>query len=128
MKNEELRPLIQAGDVGSLILAENMFAGSTPQSAVNVKRNNEWQRVAVGKPRPGIPLIYGRDIIHGHVTMWPIPLGMAATWAPDLLETSASLIAEQATSVGVRWAFAPMVDISRDPHPLQLQEHRQTTG
>ena len=62
------------------------------------------------------------DFIHGHATMWPIPLGMAATWDADLLEASASLIAEQATSVGVRWAFAPMVDISRDPRWGRIAE------
>ena len=121
-KDEVIRSLIQAGDLGSLLLAESMFAGSTPQPAVNVRRNNEWQRVAVEQTRLGIPLIYGRDIIHGHATMWPIPLGMAATWDPDLLEASASLIAEQATSVGVRWAFAPMVDISRDPRWGRIAE------
>ena len=120
--DRELNDRIKAGGIGSLIMADSMFAGNGPQSSVNLEKNNDRQRMAMEKTRLGIPILYGRDVIHGHVTVWPVPLGTACTWDPDLAESSASLIAEQATSLGIKWAFAPMVDISRDPRWGRIAE------
>lgn len=76
---------------------------------------NELQRIAVEESRLGIPLLIGRDIIHGFNTIFPIPLGMAATWNESLIEECCRVAAQEASAVGVNWTYAPMVDISRDP-------------
>lgn len=73
------------------------------------------QELAVNQSRLKIPLMFGSDVIHGHKTTFPIPLGMAATWDTDLIEQSARIAAEEATADGLNWVFSPMVDISRDP-------------
>lgn len=73
------------------------------------------QRIARKESRLGIPLLFGRDVIHGYRTVFPIPLGQAASWDPDLIREAARIAAREATSEGVRWTFAPMLDITRDP-------------
>jgi beta-glucosidase len=73
------------------------------------------QKIAVENSRLRIPLIFGLDVIHGHKTIFPIPLGMAATWDTMLIEKSARIAATEATADGLKWAFSPMVDIARDP-------------
>ncbi len=75
---------------------------------------NAMQRIAVEKSRLHIPVIFGRDVIHGYHTIFPIPLGMSATWDPELVEQAARAAAVEATSEGIRWTFSPMVDIARD--------------
>ncbi|MDD9959423.1 MAG: beta-glucosidase BglX [Gammaproteobacteria bacterium] len=82
---------------------------------VDVKLVNELQRIAVEESRLGIPLLIGRDVIHGFKTVLPIPVGQAATWNPDLVRKGAEIAAKEAASTGVNWTFAPMLDISRDP-------------
>ena len=74
-----------------------------------------YQKAAVEESRLGIPLLTGLDVIHGHKTVFPIPLGLAATWNPDAIETAARLAALEATADGINWTYNPMVDISRDP-------------
>ena len=81
---------------------------------VDVNLVNEMQRIAVEESRLGIPLLVGRDVIHGFKTVMPIPLGQAATWNPDIVRNSARVAATEAASSGVNWTFAPMIDISRD--------------
>ena len=76
---------------------------------------NHYQRIAVEETRLGIPMIFGRDIIHGFRTIYPIPLGQAATFDPALVEEAARLTADEALQAGLRWTFSPMVDVSRDP-------------
>ena len=75
---------------------------------------NEYQRIAVEESRLGIPLLVARDVIHGYRTVFPIPLGMAATFDPELVERGARLTAEEVTASGIRWTFSPMLDVSRD--------------
>jgi beta-glucosidase len=87
-------------------------------STLNVrgaKRTNELQRVAVEESRLKIPLLFGFDVIHGYRTIFPVPLGEAASWDPATVERAASVAAAEAASAGVRWTFAPMLDIARDP-------------
>ena len=76
---------------------------------------NYYQRIAVEETRLGIPMIFARDIIHGFRTVYPIPLGQAATFDPALVEQAAHLTAEEAMQAGLRWTFSPMVDVARDP-------------
>jgi len=76
---------------------------------------NKAQQIAMEESRMGIPIIIGRDVIHGFKTIFPIPLGQAASFDPDIVEEAARTAAVEASEVGIRWTFAPMVDITRDP-------------
>jgi beta-glucosidase len=80
------------------------------------------QDIAVKNSRLHIPLIFGLDVIHGHRTVFPIPLGMAATWDMGLIEQSARIAANEATAEGINWVFSPMVDIARDPRWGRISE------
>ncbi|MDA3853658.1 MAG: beta-glucosidase BglX [Bacteroidales bacterium] len=75
----------------------------------------EEQRIAVEESRLGIPLITGRDVIHGYTTTFPIPLAMSCSWDMEMIEDHARVAAVEATTDGVCWTWSPMVDISRDP-------------
>jgi len=75
----------------------------------------EAQRIALKETRLGIPLIFGRDVIHGYRTIFPIPLGQSASWDEELISQAAREAALEATADGIHWTFAPMIDISRDP-------------
>jgi beta-glucosidase len=94
-------------------------------STLNVRgarSTNELQRIAVNESRLKIPLLYGFDVIHGYRTIFPIPLGEASSWDPRAMERSASIAASEASAAGVRWTFAPMVDIARDPRWGRIAE------
>lgn len=84
-------------------------------NVVGAARTNAFQRAAVEKSRLHIPLLFGADVIHGFRTVYPEPLGLAATFNPALVTRLARMSAEEATTAGVRWFYSPMVDISRDP-------------
>ncbi|WP_346856219.1 beta-glucosidase BglX [uncultured Draconibacterium sp.] len=99
---DNLKQDIIDGKVGSIL------------NEVDVKAINEIQRIALEESRLGIPVIIGRDVIHGFKTVFPIPLGQAATWNPELVKKGAEVAAKEAWSSGVNWTFAPMIDISRD--------------
>ncbi len=73
------------------------------------------QRIAVEESRLHIPLLFGRDVIHGYRTIFPIPLGQSTSWNPQLVEQAARVAAREASGEGIHWAFAPMIDIVRDP-------------
>ena len=107
---EEKEALIREGKVGSVF------------NIVGAKEINRLQRMAVEETRLGIPLIAARDVIHGFRTIWPIPLGQAATWNPALVEQAAAHTAEEAVSAGIRWTFSPMVDVARDPRWGRIAE------
>ncbi len=97
-----LRDDLQSGRVGSVL------------NVVDVEIVNELQRIAVEESRLGIPLLIGRDVIHGFKTVLPIPLGQAATWNPEVVQAGAHISAIEAAATGVNWTFAPMIDIARD--------------
>ncbi|MBI1214386.1 MAG: beta-glucosidase BglX [Alphaproteobacteria bacterium] len=80
------------------------------------------QRLAVEESRLGIPLIFGLDVIHGHKTIFPIPLALSCTWDMPLIEKSARIAAMEATADGLNWVFSPMVDIARDPRWGRIAE------
>ena len=98
----EVREQIRAGRVGSLF------------NGVGAAEGREAQRIAVEESRLGIPLLLGADVIHGMRTVFPIPLGEASTFEPDLAERTARVTAVEATAAGIHWTFAPAVDIARD--------------
>lgn len=83
-------------------------------NGVGIKEGREAQRLAVEETRLGIPLIFGSDVIHGMWTVFPIPLGEAASFDPDLAEKTARATALETTASGIHWTFAPMVDVARD--------------
>lgn len=95
--------LIKEGKVGSVI---NSFSP---------EMTKEMQRIAIEESRLGIPLLVGRDIIHGYRTIFPVNIGLAATFNPNLVKETARIAAKEARSEGINWTFAPMMDISRDP-------------
>jgi beta-glucosidase len=101
---------LRAGRIGSVI------------NIVDVDAVNELQRIAVEESRLGIPLLVGRDVIHGFKTVMPIPLGQAAAWNPDIVREGAAVAAREAARSGVNWTFAPMIDISRDPRWGRIAE------
>ena len=101
---------IAAGRVGSVF-----YTGNNRQA-------HEAQRVAVEESRLGIPLLIARDVIHGFHTVFPIPLGQAASWNPELVKRAAQLAAQEARHAGIHWTFAPMVDIARDPRWGRIAE------
>ncbi len=76
---------------------------------------NRLQRLAVEGNRLGIPLLIGFDVIHGFRTVFPVPIAMAASWDPETIEAGQAVAAREARAVGIHWAFAPMIDIARDP-------------
>jgi beta-glucosidase len=82
----------------------------------------KMQEAAVKGTRLHIPLIFGLDVIHGHRTIFPIPLGMSATWDLGLIEQSAHIAAKEATAEGLNWVFSPMVDIARDARWGRISE------
>lgn len=83
---------------------------------------NHYQRIAVEESRLGIPMVFARDVIHGYRTIYPIPLGQAATFDLALVEEAARLTANEAIQAGIRWTFSPMVDIARDPRWGRIAE------
>ncbi|MFD0792965.1 beta-glucosidase BglX [Mucilaginibacter litoreus] len=82
----------------------------------------KMQEAAVNGSRLHIPLIFGLDVIHGHRTIFPIPLGMSATWDLGVIEQSAHIAAKEATAEGLNWVFSPMVDIARDARWGRISE------
>ncbi|HEV2829893.1 MAG TPA: glycoside hydrolase family 3 N-terminal domain-containing protein, partial [Pyrinomonadaceae bacterium] len=96
-----------------LEMARQGLLGST-LNVRGAQKTNELQRVAVSESRLKIPLIFGFDVIHGYRTIFPIPLGEAATWDPAAVQRSAAIAAAESRAAGVHWTFAPMVDIARD--------------
>ena len=101
---------LRNGQIGSIL------------NEVDPAKLNEYQRICVEESRLGIPLLVGRDVIHGFHTIFPIPLGLAATFDPALVEEGARVAAVEATGQGVRWTFSPMLDIARDPRWGRMAE------
>ncbi|GAA1876126.1 glycoside hydrolase family 3 N-terminal domain-containing protein [Lapillicoccus jejuensis] len=101
--------------VGSSLYASGATAGNVRDGGVLASAVDECQRLAVEGSRLGVPVLFGRDVIHGHRTVAPIPLGLAATFDVDLLRRVSALAAREASTEGVAWTFAPMMDISEEP-------------
>ena len=102
-KGASLEKRIEDGELGSVLFL-------TDPAVINA-----LQHTAVEKSRLHIPLLFGFDVIHGLDTVFPVPLGMAASWNPEIVEKAQAAAAAEARAVGIQWVFAPMVDIARDP-------------
>lgn len=107
---DELAERIRKGEVGSIL------------NVVNPEEVNKIQKIAVEESRLGIPILVSRDVIHGYKTIFPIPLGQAATFNPQIVEDGARVAAIEASSDGIRWTFSPMIDVSRDPRWGRIAE------
>ena len=107
---DEYKQQIREGKIGSFL------------NAIGAEFTYELQKVATQESRLKIPLIFGLDVIHGFKTTFPVPLGEAATWQPELVEMSAHYQALEAASAGIHWTFSPMVDIARDPRWGRIME------
>jgi len=106
--------LIRQGQAGSVINASGALSGQGFSGSGNAEISNRIQGMAL-ETRLKIPLIFGRDVIHGYRTVFPIPLAQAASFDPGLAEQAASVAALEASADGIHWTFAPMLDIARDP-------------
>ena len=84
-------------------------------NATNADFIRKLQKIAVEETRLGIPLLFGYDVIHGYKTIFPIPLAESCSWDLKLLEKTAKVASKEASSIGLNWTFAPMIDVSRDP-------------
>src|SRR6059036_1748978 len=102
--------LVRQGLVGSFL---NLTGAAATRDA---------QRIAVSESRLHIPLIFGHDVIHGYRTIFPIPLGEAASWDPEAVEAAARVAGREAAAAGLHWTFAPMFDIARDPRWGRIAE------
>lgn len=91
-------------------------------NAYTAEYTRKLQQMAVEQTRLGIPLLFGYDVIHGHRTIFPIPLGEAASWDMEAIEMSARISAEEATAEGLHWTFSPMIDVTRDPRWGRIAE------
>jgi len=94
--------MIARGQIGSLF------------NVVDPQEINKYQKIAMEKSRLHIPILFGLDVIHGFKTEFPIPLGLASTWDPSIVEKASRVAAMEASADGIRWTFSPMVDIARD--------------
>ena len=95
--------LIRRGQIGSLL------------NVRGARNLNEIQRIAVLESSAKIPILFGFDVLHGYRTVFPTALGQASSWDPAAAERATRIAAAEASAAGVRWVFAPMVDIARDP-------------
>jgi beta-glucosidase len=100
--HQDYREQIAQGNVGSL------------ENTTGAAETNALQKLAIEKSRLHIPLVFALDVIHGYRTIFPVPLAMASTWDPSLVERASRIAAQEATREGVRWTYSPMVDIARD--------------
>lgn len=107
---ESLKQAIRDGKIGSVL------------NVVGPERVAELQKVALRESKHGIPLLFGRDVIHGYRTIFPIPLGMASSWDPELAGKAMRVSSVEAASMGINWTFAPMIDVTWDPRWGRIAE------
>ncbi|MGC1295113.1 MAG: beta-glucosidase BglX [Alloacidobacterium sp.] len=101
---------LRRGEIGSLLFV------------TDPKEINRLQKIAMTEQRLHIPVLFGFDVIHGFDTEFPVPLAMAASWDPEIAEQAQGIAAEEAGHAGLRWSFAPMLDIARDPRWGRISE------
>lgn len=100
--SDDFQPYLEKGLIGSIF------------NATSVEGIRRMQQIAVEETRLGIPILFGQDVIHGYKTIFPIPLAEACSWDLEMMRKTAEIAAIEATSDGINWTFAPMVDIARD--------------
>jgi beta-glucosidase len=110
ISKDDLPQLIEEGKVGSVL------------NEIDVALVTKYQKVAIEKSRLGITLLIGRDVIHGYRTVFPIPLAQSASWNTEIVEEGSRIAGKEASSVGINWTFAPMIDVARDPRWGRIAE------
>ncbi len=118
----QLNQMDGRGDIGKLKAQVRAGQLSSIMNIVDPKVCDELQRIALEESPAGIPILFARDVVHGFKTVLPIPLAMGATFDEALVEKTARNTALEATECGIRWAFAPMMDIARDPRWGRIAE------
>jgi len=113
--------MVRSGKAGSVINAAGALSGQGSSGSTSADTCNHIQKLAL-ESRLKIPVIFGRDVIHGYRTIFPIPLAQAAAFNTDLAEQAASVAAQEASADGIKWTFAPMLDIARDPRWGRIAE------
>jgi beta-glucosidase len=108
--NEQTHQKLQSGQIGGML---NGFSLASMKA---------FQDIAVKESPNHIPILFGMDVIHGYRTIFPIPLAMSCVWDLSLIEKSARIAAQEATSNGISWTYSPMVDIARDPRWGRIAE------
>ncbi len=116
---EEMLDMTRKGQVGSVLLWGVPYGNENdlPEDSTHL-----IQKVAIEESRLGIPVLFGLDVIHGLRTVFPIPLGLAASWSWDMARRTAEIAAAETRSLGVHWTFTPMLDIARDPRWGRIAE------
>jgi len=109
-REREVYEQVRKGQVGSML------------NVTGAEATRRLQQLAVENSRLGIPLLFGLDVVHGYRTIFPIPLGEAASWDLEAIERSARVGATEAAAAGLHWTFAPMVDIARDARWGRIME------
>lgn len=102
-KSSKLDGMVREGKLGSLLFV------------TDAAEINRLQHLAVEGSRWGIPLLFGSDVVHGYKTIFPVPIALAASWDPAMVERVSAIAATEARAGGIGWTFAPMVDVARDP-------------
>ena len=106
---------IARGEIGSIILTGSATSGNDDYHYANIDKYNELQKCAVENSPNHIPMIFGLDVVHGHNTVLPVPLAVAASFNPEMIRECYHDVAKEAATDGIHWTFSPMVDMSRDP-------------
>ena len=106
----DFQDMVRSGGIGAVL------------NVVEPAAVKNLQRLAIEESPQGIPIVFARDVIHGFRTILPIPLGQAATWNPEMVQQGAAMAAQEAASQGIRWTFAPMIDVARDPRWGRIAE------
>lgn len=112
---EETAEAIRKIGPGSIILAGSALAGNEEQSEVNRERIDSLQRIALEETKNGIPILFGRDVIHGHRVVFPNPLSMSCSFDFENIRRCYDAVRQEALNDGIKWTFAPMIDLARDP-------------
>jgi beta-glucosidase len=120
--DETRKQAVRRGEIGSILNASSAWAGKDVSLSSNAEVCNACQHEAVDHSRLHIPLLFGRDVIHGYRTVFPIPLAQSASWHPALTEQAFGVAAREATADGIKWFFSPMLDIARDPRWGRIAE------
>jgi beta-glucosidase len=118
----QLNQISSSGNINEMGAQVRAGMISSILNEIDVNRVNQLQRIAVKESRLGIPLLIARDVIHGFKTIFPIPLGQAASFDTEVVKRGARIAAVESAACGIRWTFAPMIDIARDPRWGRIAE------
>lgn len=114
-KAEQITTLFALPQMQKIVDRRAASGGGSFLFVTDPKETNRLQRIALENSRLKIPLLFGFDVVHGLTTIFPVPIGQAASWDTAMVERNQTIAAAESRAVGIHWAFAPMVDVARDP-------------